>query len=55
MEHDFSWQISEKSSNGKFHDYPTVGSRAVPCIEADRWMDKQVEVTSRFLQFHEHV
>ena len=35
MELGFSWQIFEKSSNIKFHENPSSGSRVVPCGRTD--------------------
>jgi len=44
-----SRQILEKYSNIKFHEYPSSGSRVVPCGRADR----HDEANIRFSQFCE--
>jgi hypothetical protein len=39
---EFSWQIFKKYWNIKFHEYWSIGTHAVPCIQTqqtDRWMD----------------
>jgi len=36
MKLEFSRRIVEKSSNMKFHNNPSGGSRVVPCGRADR-------------------
>jgi len=36
MQLEFSGQISEKSSNIKFHDIPSSGGRVVPCGRTNR-------------------
>jgi len=36
MELEFSLRIFEKSSNIKFYEYPSSGSRFVPCGRTDR-------------------
>ena len=38
---DISRQIFEKSSNTKFHENPSSGSRVVPCEQANRQTDGQ--------------
>ena len=43
MKLEFSLQIFEKSSNMKFHENPSSGSRVVPC----GWTEKQTE-TDRY-------
>jgi len=35
MKHEFSRQIFEKSSNIKFHENPSIGSRVIPCVRTD--------------------
>jgi hypothetical protein len=49
MKLEFSQQIFEKSSNNKFHQYPSSESRVVPC----GWTDRYDEANSRFSQFCE--
>ena len=39
MKLEFSQQIFEKSSNIKFHENPSSGSRVVPCGRTDRQAD----------------
>jgi hypothetical protein len=46
---EFSRQIFEISSNIKFHENPSSGSRVVPSGRTDR----QDEANSRFSQFYE--
>jgi hypothetical protein len=41
---EFSWQIFKKSSNIKFHENQSSGSRAVPC----RWTDRHTKANSHF-------
>jgi len=52
MKLEFSPQIFEKSSNIKFQESPSSGSRAVPC---GRWTDTHDEAKSRFTQICERV
>jgi len=40
---EFSRWIFEKSSNIKFHENPSSGSRIVPCRWTDRQTDRQKE------------
>jgi len=47
----FSLDIFEKYSNIKFHEYPSRGSRVIPCGQADRRTDGNDETNSRFSQF----
>ena len=49
MKLEFSRQVFEKSSNIKFHEIPSNGSRVVPCGRTDR----HDEANSRFSQFCE--
>ena len=49
MKLEFSRQIFEKSSNIKFHETPSSGSRVVPCVRTDR----HDEANSSFSQFCE--
>jgi hypothetical protein len=44
MKLEFSLQVFGKSSNIKFHENPSIGSRVVPCGQADR----HNEANSRF-------
>jgi hypothetical protein len=57
MTPEFSPQIFEKSSNIKFHENPSSGSRVVPCRwadgETDGRTDTQEEANSHFLQLCE--
>jgi len=48
MKVDISRQIFEKSSNIKFHENPSSGSRVVPCGRKDRH-----DEVNRFSQFCE--
>jgi hypothetical protein len=50
MKPEISGQILEKSSNTKFHENPSSGSRVIPCGHTDSWHD---EGNSRFSQFGE--
>jgi len=47
MKREFSRQIFEKYSNIKFREYPSRGSRVVPCGQTDR----HDEANGRFSQF----
>jgi hypothetical protein len=42
MKREFSRQIFEKSSNIKFHENPSSGSRVVPCGRTDRYDEANV-------------
>jgi hypothetical protein len=45
---EFSQQVFEKYSNIKFHENPSIGSRAVPCERTDRQTDMtKLTVASR--------
>jgi hypothetical protein len=41
----FSKNISEKSSNIKFHENPSSGSRVAPCGQGDQLMDRRTDIT----------
>jgi len=52
----FSQKIFEKTSNTKYHENPSSGSRVVPYKQTgqmDGQTDKHDEVNSRFSQFCE--
>jgi len=49
MKLEFSGQVFEESSNIKFHENPSNGSRVVPCGRTDG----HEEANSHFLQFCE--
>ena len=51
MKLEFSQQISETSSNIKFHEKPSSGSRVVPCWQTYGWTDRHEEANSRYSQF----
>ena len=54
MEPEFSWQISEKNSNIKYHENPSNGRQVLPsCGQMNRQTDKHDEAYSRFSQFCE--
>jgi hypothetical protein len=53
MKLEFSGQIFEKSSNIKFHENPSSGSRVVPCGQTDGRTDRRDEGNSRFSQLCE--
>jgi hypothetical protein len=58
MELEFSRKFFEKkkkSSNIKFHQNPSSGSRTVPCGKTDRRMDGHDEANNRFSQFCERI
>ena len=44
----------EKSSDIKFHENPSSGSRVVPCGQKDGETDRHDAANSRFPQFCEH-
>ena len=50
IELEFSRQIFETSSNIKFHEYPSSGSRAVPCGQTDGRTDKHEEALWNFMK-----
>jgi len=41
MKLEFSRQMFEKYSDIRFHEYPSSGSRVVPCGQTDRLTDGQ--------------
>jgi hypothetical protein len=53
MKLEFSRQIFEESSNVKFHQNPSIGSRFVVCGQTNGRTDGQEESNSRFSQFCE--
>jgi hypothetical protein len=53
MKLEFSPQISEKSSNIKFHEIPSGGSRVVPCGQTDGQAERHDEADSRFPHVYE--
>jgi hypothetical protein len=53
MKLEFFCHLLEKSSNIKFHENPSSGSRVVPCGWMDGEMDRY-EAKSHFLQFCDH-
>jgi hypothetical protein len=50
MRLEFSRQIFGKSSNIKFHQNPSSGSRVAPCGRTDRRRDGHDEANNSFLQ-----
>ena len=48
---EFSRQIFEKSSNIKFHENPSSGSRVVPCGQTDRRTDGRTDMTKLIVVF----
>ena len=51
MKLEFSRQFSEISSNIKFHENPSIGSRVVPCGQTDEWKDVQTDMTKLIAAF----
>jgi hypothetical protein len=50
MELEFCRHIFEKSSNIKFHDNSSSGSRVVPCGQTDKWTDRRDAANRSFSQ-----
>ena len=51
MKLEFSRQIIEKYSNIKFHENPSIGSRAVPCGRMSRRKDRRRDMMKLILAF----
>jgi hypothetical protein len=50
MKLEFSGQFFEKRSNMKFHENPSIGSRAVPSGQTAGRTDRHEETNNRFSQ-----
>ena len=53
MKIEFSWHISEKYSNVKFHENPSSGSRVFPCGQTDGQLDGQTSIRN-FANVHKN-
>jgi len=53
MELEFSRQIFQKSSNTKFHENPSCGSRVVACGRTEKQTDRHGEAICLFSQSSE--
>ena len=52
MELEFSRQIFEKYSNIKYHEYPSLGSRIVSCVQTDGQTDTVTDMTTLIVTFY---